>query len=274
MIVREYYRLGLEYALLLDAVKDYGELVSPRGMKVLEIRPLVLNLREPRFCVVDRPGFSHAFMFMEIAQLLAGTFDKRLLETCSQNAASMLNAHGAYGLRTSHQLQLAIRELQRDPDSRRAMVYIGRPDDLELADKYDMTCTATLQFFVRGGELEMIVNMRSWDLVWGLSYDVPCFVSVQSAIAAALGLPLGTYTHVAGSAHVYERHFDMKPGFTEEELPPFGLSSFLDTQKVAKTALLEFLAALDDGTSLVLPRSWIAAIQPWQRVIDKARATT
>ena len=67
------------------------------------------------------------------------------------------------------------------------------------------TAGIAVRFARNLGLLHMIVNMRSWDLVWGLSYDVPSFVSVQMMLAAVLKCGVGAYLHNAGSAHVYDR---------------------------------------------------------------------
>ena len=72
-------------------------------------------------------------------------------------------------------------------------------------------CSSDLwQFDLTEGSLDMTVNMRSNDAVWGLSYDVPSFTAVQRAMALSLGVPLGTYFHQAGSFHVYERHYNVQ----------------------------------------------------------------
>ncbi|GAF88661.1 unnamed protein product, partial [marine sediment metagenome] len=197
--------LGRDYGDLLKAVKTRGQLTSPRGQITIEVRPLVLYLTNPQACVVRRPGFSHALMWLEIMTLLAGEYQPELLEACAPNAAKLTNAYGAYGPRIKELLPEVETELRRDLDSRRAVVYLGRPDDLRLSRSYDTglldaPCTMAWQFFVRDNLLEMHTHMRSWDLVWGLSYDVPCFVAVQQAVARALGVGLGSFTHVVGSA--------------------------------------------------------------------------
>ena|SRR3990167_252896 len=217
--------LGRDYRVLLERVVTEGELVSPRGQLVREVRPLVFCLAYPPACIVKRAGFSTSLMHLEILQLLAGEFDHPLYEKISTGAASRMNSYGSYGPRTREQLLAVERELLKDPDSRRATVYVGRPDDLRLADDLNMPCTSVWSFYVRNGVLEMLVYMRSWDLVWGLSYDIPCFVAVQMMVARALGLPLGSYTHVAGSGHVYERHFDLLTTETDRKLVvPCGLT--------------------------------------------------
>ena len=105
-------------------------------------------------------------------------------------------------------------------------MYVGRHDDLAALDDpisaYDrageMPCTCLWQFRIADGELNMSVYMRSWDLVWGLSYDVPSFVAVQAALAKDLGYAIGKYVHTAGSAHVYERHWELECWENSERL--------------------------------------------------------
>jgi thymidylate synthase len=105
-------------------------------------------------------------------------------------------------------------ELRASPSSRRGTVYVGRHDDLVRADDDDrareMPCTKTWQFDLTDGHLDMTAEMRSNDLVWGLSYDIPCFTAVQRAMAHALGVPVGTYWHKANSLHVYEKHYQLE----------------------------------------------------------------
>jgi thymidylate synthase len=105
------------------------------------------------------------------------------------------------------QWQFVLNELSRDPDSRRAVIHIKSPRD--NLDKKDVPCTLTLQFFIRENQLHMIVNMRSSDLIFGLTYDVPAFTLFQEKLAWELGVDLGSYTHMSNSLHVYKRHFSM-----------------------------------------------------------------
>lgn len=207
-------RLSTHYPLLLQHVLSLGEEVPSRNGSTREVLGLSLEMREPHHCVIDRAGFSRSFMEAEIAMLLAGTYDHDLVNAISARASELLSPTTAYGPRIAEQLLDVENELLADPGSRRAVVYVGRQDDLKSVNdpdrKGEMPCTLTWQFLVRQQHLYMLVNMRSWDLVWGLSYDVPCFVAVQMALAKSLGCKLGTYLHVAGSAHVYQRHWKLK----------------------------------------------------------------
>lgn len=205
--------LGLRYPELLREVLESGDSVSPRGMPVKEVRPLVLGLADPTKCVVTRPGFNKALMWLEGLQLLAGQFDLELMRKVAPKAVNLMSQQGAYGPRVADQLPYVVEELSSDASSRRAVVYVGRETDLMYAKHYEQPCTMTWQFFLRphasGRRLEMVVNMRSWDLVWGLSYDVPQFALVQIALARCFGASLGPLTVVAGSGHIYERHFGL-----------------------------------------------------------------
>lgn len=94
--------------------------------------------------------------------------------------------------------------LIEDPSSRQAIIHIKDPRPVSMPTN-DTPCTLTLQFLQREGKLHLIVNMRSNDLWFGMPYDMFSFCSLQVKMAMELGLEVGTYTHVAGSLHVYER---------------------------------------------------------------------
>jgi len=209
MLVFETSDLRCTYGALLEEICVRGVETHPRGTHTREARPMVVRLTEPHKCVVKRPGMNRAYMWMEVTQYLAGEYDNELLARYSPKAAEMNNAFGFYGPRIGNQLVEIEHELRHDKDSRRGLAYIGRPEDLMYAKDLDMVCTLGWQFQRRGEALELQVFMRSWDLVWGLSYDIPAFVSMQLAMARALNLDVGTYTHVAGNGHVYDRHFDL-----------------------------------------------------------------
>lgn len=93
-------------------------------------------------------------------------------------------------------------ELVKNPNSRRAIIHIKEPTDKESKD---INCTCTLQFLIRDGKLYMTTYMRSNDIWMGFPYDVFQFTNMQVLMSMELGVKLGTYTHIAGSLHLYER---------------------------------------------------------------------
>lgn len=229
--------LGVDYPNLLRHMLDAPERET-RGGKTREWINASLKLTTPSKCIVTRKGFSLKFMHEEIAQLLAGVHDNERLKHITPVAASLITPKTAYGPRTWRQLQRVEKELRKDPLSRRAVVYIGNERDLAKVGKAtanEMPCTCLWQFLVRDDELHMLVTMRSWDVVWGLGYDVPSFVAVQMAMAKALSVGVGDYCHHAGSMHIYERHWDLDVTAATRELKlPWLRNTMADTQEAAR----------------------------------------
>lgn len=105
-----------------------------------------------------------------------------------------------------------LRELQRNPDSRRACMIYTRPSmwrDYNRNGMSDFMCTFATQHFIRDGVLVSIVNMRSNDAVFGYKGDYAWQKHVHDKLASELSIPGGEIIWNAGSLHVYERHFDL-----------------------------------------------------------------
>lgn len=92
--------------------------------------------------------------------------------------------------------------LRADPDSKRAVIQVFRPDELDAPDNRDVACTLALQFLIREERLHTIGYMRANDAYRGMVSDVFSFTFLQEMMARQLGVALGPYTHVAGSLHL------------------------------------------------------------------------
>lgn len=106
-----------------------------------------------------------------------------------------------------NQLKMVEEMLKKDPASRQAVIHIKQARNLLKYPTNDVNCTVCLQFFIREGKLYMTTYMRSNDLWMGFPNDVFQFTAIQVYLAMRLGVSLGTYTHVAGSLHLYERDY-------------------------------------------------------------------
>nr|DAV98541.1 MAG TPA: hypothetical protein [Caudoviricetes sp.] len=95
--------------------------------------------------------------------------------------------------------------LKADPNSRQAVIHIKNPMDYKTKDT---PCTVCLQFFIREGKLFLTTYMRSNDVWFGFPYDVFNFTCFQIRMAMELGVGIGSYTHIAGSLHLYQRDLD------------------------------------------------------------------
>lgn len=94
--------------------------------------------------------------------------------------------------------------LFKDPNSRQAVIHIKTADS---KPSRDVNCTVCLQFLIRNNKLYLTTYMRSNDLWMGFPYDVFQFMNMQVLMAMELGVELGSYTHIAGSLHLYTRDF-------------------------------------------------------------------
>lgn len=97
--------------------------------------------------------------------------------------------------------------LRKDINSRQAVIHIKMPRNTIENPTNDLNCTVCLQFLVRDWKLYCTTYMRSNDLWLGFPYDVFQFTCIQIRMAMELGLDIGSYTHIAGSLHIYERDF-------------------------------------------------------------------
>lgn len=107
------------------------------------------------------------------------------------------------------QLQRVVDLLRNEPATRQAAISIWDPRR-DWVDSKDIPCTLSLSFMPRAGQLDLLVTMRSNDIVWGLTgVNMVNFTGLLQVVAACAGMGLGQYTHVAHNLHVYERHWPM-----------------------------------------------------------------
>lgn len=92
---------------------------------------------------------------------------------------------------------------KKDKNTRQAVLHIKTADN---KPSKDVNCTVCVQFLLRDDKLHATTYMRSNDIWMGFPYDVFTFTALQCKMAMELGVEIGTYTHIAGSLHLYERN--------------------------------------------------------------------
>jgi thymidylate synthase len=103
----------------------------------------------------------------------------------------------------------AKQSLIQDKDTRQAILRFSLPEHSWMGNK-DFTCTMHGNFLIRNDKLHLTVIMRSNDLMKGLVYDLPWFVSLMDRMIEELKptypeLTKGNYTHLSHSMHIYEK---------------------------------------------------------------------
>lgn len=112
-----------------------------------------------------------------------------------------------YHQRMEKQIPFVIRELRRNPDSRRAVIDVR--DWLTDSESTDPACLQHIQYFIRDGKLHCKVLFRSNDACKAAFMNMFALIMLQKRIADELGVEMGTYTHKANSFHVYKRDYSL-----------------------------------------------------------------
>jgi len=95
-----------------------------------------------------------------------------------------------------------------------AYIHFNRPKD-QWNENLDQPCCMNIQFQIRDDFLNLNVNMRSNDLVYGVPYNMLYFVKLMHRMVAELKektyptLQIGDYFYNAASLHFYLKHRDM-----------------------------------------------------------------
>lgn len=210
----------------LKAVSEEGMLRDSRNgpVRVFE-SPVTTVYERPDERVVFFPerDANPFFHFMEGLWMIAGRND---VEWISRFNASIANYsddgvtfHGAYGYRwRKHfgmdQLDIIAELLRQNPDDRRIVLQMWDPKvDLARGGK-DFPCNTAVKFRIVDGRLDMTVENRSNDMIWGAyGANAVHFSMLQEYMAAKIGVRLGHYWQVSTNFHSYvntlEKHKDL-----------------------------------------------------------------
>ena len=112
---------------------------------------------------------------------------------------------GADG-RTYDQIAWVLKEIMRNPDSRRLIVSAWNVPDIENMKL--PPCHCLFQFYVAEGKLSCQLYQRSADIFLGVPFNIASYALLTHMMAQATGLGAGDFVHSFGDAHVYSNHFE------------------------------------------------------------------
>lgn len=203
------------YVDVLNTLFERGREQKSRNGNTIEVQDLIIEVENPHEMAPNgvRPGYNVAIGWVEGLQLIAGISDSALTAQVQPNFRNYMEHDtgefwGAYGPRLVDQLPIIAGRLAADPDTRQAVTTLWDPKHDAAGGKKDHPCTTAFVFQVRDGRLNMSTLMRSNDLWWGWPYDSQQFAMLQLTLSGVLEIPVGTYTHHAVSAHLYEPHWE------------------------------------------------------------------
>ena len=104
------------------------------------------------------------------------------------------------------QIANAVRDIRKNPDSRRIIVSawnVGELDRMNLPP-----CHAFFQFYVSGWRLSCQLYQRSADCFLGVPFNIASYALLTMMTAQVCGLEPGEFVHTFGDLHIYANHLE------------------------------------------------------------------
>lgn len=116
------------------------------------------------------------------------------------------------------QLEEAVKILKEDPTSRRAVIEIGRPEDVKSKDP---ACMRMIKFDIdqKTSKLNVYCVFRSWDAYKALPANLFALAMLQEYVAKELGKEIGKMFAYGMDTHIYEKDLSFVKSLFEEKRP-------------------------------------------------------
>lgn len=205
-----------------------GLKVSPRELETIELEHVWFMLLDPTKNIVKLKSreLDHDYLKAEMAWYLSGNLNPDAIIKASKFWNKLKNPDGTVNSNYGHfafyqlingqsQYAWCLKRLREDKNSRQAVINYNQPLH-KFEDNKDFVCTLAQLFRIKDNCLDSTVLMRSQDLIYGLSYDLPWFTYVQRKLATDLKCQVGVYRQYIASLHVYEKHYGMLEKMSSE----------------------------------------------------------
>lgn len=124
------------------------------------------------------------------------------------------------------QVHYVLESLQRDPSSRKAVIDLWSPEEL---DEMGLTpCCYTSHFAVLGGRLNCMLTQRSGDYLVGVPFNTTQYAALTIMFARHLGLLPGILIHNISDAHIYESQYGNFYTLKQEDGMNENFKTFMD----------------------------------------------
>jgi thymidylate synthase len=104
------------------------------------------------------------------------------------------------------QIGEVLREIRRNPDSRRLLVAAWNVGELERMAL--PPCHVLFQFYVADDRLSCQLYQRSADIFLGVPFNIASYALLTLMVAQVTGLEPGDFVHTFGDAHLYLNHLE------------------------------------------------------------------
>jgi len=107
---------------------------------------------------------------------------------------------------TIDQIANLVRDIKKNPDSRRLIVTAWNPADVPRMAL--PPCHCLFQFYVANGKLSCQLYQRSADIFLGVPFNIASYALLTMMVAQVTGLKPGEFVHSFGDAHLYLNHLE------------------------------------------------------------------
>lgn len=176
----------------------------------------------------DMADFGHRVLsdetFKETYDKEMATFQEKILtdDRFSQKYGHLGDVYGkqwrAWELRRGDvldQIDLVIKQIKSNPDSRRHIVTAWNPEDVPSMAL--PPCHTLFQFYVADGKLSCQLYQRSADIFLGVPFNIASYALLTHLIARETNLEVGDFVHSFGDAHLYSNHLDQAQMILDRE---------------------------------------------------------
>lgn len=223
---------AIYHRLLRHVYEKHEHVGTARKVIFEESLNLSFELTDPTFntisSVTRKPNWSYAKAYAEYIKNGGENTDELL--RLNPKAGRYLSDKWVkgyvvnYGARIAEQLSDVIEIIKDDPQTRRAVIHILKPEDKFIAMTKHATmeypCASTIHLLMRNLKMNMIVNMRSQNIAMTIVYDVYNFCNLLLHICNLLQVPPGSYYHNMASAHYYDQEKELVKAILDEHYLP------------------------------------------------------
>ena len=110
--------------------------------------------------------------------------------------------------KTYDQIKWVINEIKTNPTSRRLLVNAWAVDSVYEGLMQLPPCHFCFQFYVLGGKLSCMFNMRSNDVFLGLPFNIASYALLTHLIAHECNLEVGDLIYTGADVHIYSNHIE------------------------------------------------------------------
>lgn len=207
--------------LLIRLLNNPDYVTSPRGMQINELINFSYEISNPNYFIINSQTrkTNEKYLAGELIWYLSGNNDLEHISKFSKfwnkltDDGKLNSSYGHIIWKQKNKNGItpwmwAYQALVNDRDTRQAVIHFNSIDHASIGEK-DFPCTMYAQFFIRNNSLNLIVNMRSQDIWFGYTYDIPFFslmlIEMKNQLRdfANIDVNLGTLKMNIGSLHMY-----------------------------------------------------------------------